>query len=158
MMPLTLIQLISEQTMQNLLPVLRLKPARLVHLATPRTVERSALVAERMERCGRFRDIRWSVQVGEKGGPELEEDLVALEGVQVVYVSCKRGGSGGRLLPLLDEINARARALGGTFTRRFLAVKQKPHGPVLANLQKRASELGIRLLFKQDLEKADPFA
>jgi len=43
---LTLIQLISEQTMQNLLPVLRLKPARLVHLATPETVGRSNHIVE----------------------------------------------------------------------------------------------------------------
>lgn len=44
--PLILIQLVSDQTMQNLLPVLRLKPQRLIHLATPRTVGRSALIAE----------------------------------------------------------------------------------------------------------------
>jgi len=43
---LTLIQLISEQTMQNLLPVLRLQPTKLVHLATPRTEARSPLIAE----------------------------------------------------------------------------------------------------------------
>jgi hypothetical protein len=116
------------------------------------------IVAERMKRCGRFRDIRWSVQIGEQGGPDLEEDIVALEGVQAVYASCKRGGARGRLLPLLDEINARARSLGGTFTRRFLAVKLKPGGRVLGNLQQRAAELGIRLLFPQDLDNADPFA
>jgi len=44
--PLTLIQLVSEQTVQNLLPVLRLRPDRLVHLAAPRTVHRSSLIAE----------------------------------------------------------------------------------------------------------------
>lgn len=116
------------------------------------------IVAERMKQCGRFRDIRWSVQVGERGGPGLEEDIVALEGVQAVYVSCKRGGARSRLLPLLDEVNARAHSLGGAFTRCFLAVCIRPRGRVLANLEQRASELGIRLLFPDDLQSADPFA
>jgi len=44
--PLTLIQLVSEQTVQNLLPVLRLRPDRLVHLAAPRTINRSNLIVE----------------------------------------------------------------------------------------------------------------
>ena len=44
--PLTLIQLISEQTMQNLVPLLALKPARVVHLATPKTAARSAQIVE----------------------------------------------------------------------------------------------------------------
>lgn len=38
---IALIQLLSEQTMQNVLPVLALKPARLVHLATPKVADRS---------------------------------------------------------------------------------------------------------------------
>ena len=116
------------------------------------------ILADNMRRCGRFRDIRWSVQVGERGGPDLEEDVVALEGVQIVYVSCKRGGHRSRLLPLLDEINARARSMGGTFTRRFLAISRKPQGQVLANLKRRANELGIGLVFPEQLKAADPFA
>ena len=44
--PLTLIQLISEQTMQNFVPLLALKPARVVHLAAPRTAARSAQIVE----------------------------------------------------------------------------------------------------------------
>jgi len=40
-MPLTLIQLISEQTVPNLLPILRLRPDRLVHLTTPKTSARA---------------------------------------------------------------------------------------------------------------------
>jgi hypothetical protein len=115
------------------------------------------IIADRMQRCGRFRDLRWSVQIGEAGGPDLEEDIVALEGVQAVYVSCKRGGGKARLLPLLDEINARARSLGGAFTRRFLAVKIKPYGRVLRNLTQRADELGVCLLFPEHLAAADPF-
>ena len=116
------------------------------------------IVAERMYQCGRFRDLRWSVQIGERGGPDLEEDIVGLEGVRVVYVSCKRSSQGGKLLPLLEQINARAAKLGGTFNRRFLAIFLKPRGNVLSNIHKRAEELGIRLIFGDDLEAADPFS
>lgn len=115
------------------------------------------LVAERMRESGRFRDLRWSVQIGERGGADLEEDLVALEGVRVAYVSCKRSSQGGKLLPQLEQIHARAAKLGGTFNRRFLAVYQRPRFAVLRNLEKRAHELGIRLVFGDDLGAADPF-
>src|SRR5438067_857322 len=43
---LALIQLISEQTMQNLVPLLALKPAHVVHLSTPKTAARSAQIVE----------------------------------------------------------------------------------------------------------------
>jgi len=116
------------------------------------------ILADRMKQCGRFRDIRWSVQVGERNGPDLEEDVVALDGVRIVYVSCKRSSQGGKLLPLLEQIHARAAKLGGAFNHRFLAIYQKPRGATLRNLQKRADELGIRLLFPGDLDQPDPFA
>jgi len=116
------------------------------------------VLARKATDSGRFRDIRWSVQVGERGGADLEEDVIALDGVQVVYISCKRGGHKARLLPLLDEITARARTLGGTFTRRYLAIYETPRGRVLDNLESRARELGIRLLFPGSLSAADPFA
>lgn len=45
-MSITLIQLISEQTMQNLVPLLALRPAHVVHLATPKTAARSAQIVE----------------------------------------------------------------------------------------------------------------
>jgi len=116
------------------------------------------IVAERMRECGRFRDLRWSAQVGERRGAELEEDVVALDGVRIVYVSCKRSSQGGRLLPLLEQINARANRLGGAFNRRFLAIQQPPIGRTLANLQQRADDLGIRLLFPSHLTQPDPFS
>lgn len=115
------------------------------------------LVAERMRESGRFRDLRWSVQIGDRGGADLEEDLVALEGVRIAYVSCKRSSQGGKLLPQLEQINARAAKLGGTFNRRFLAVYQRPKIAVLRNLERRAHELGIRLIFGDDFGAADPF-
>ena len=36
--PIALIQLISEQTMQNLMPLLALKPAKVFRLTTPKTL------------------------------------------------------------------------------------------------------------------------
>ena len=115
------------------------------------------IVAERMKECGRFRDLRWSVLVGEQNGPDLEEDVVALDGVRIVYVSCKRSSQGGKLLPQLEQINARASKIGGSFSRRILAVHEKPRGRTLANLEKRAEETGVRLIFREDLSDADPF-
>ena len=114
------------------------------------------IVAERMKQCGRFRDIRWSAKVGKRES-ELEEDVLAIEGVQIVYVSCKRGGERSRFLPLLEEIQARARSLGGVYNRRFLAVYKPPSARVLSSLKRRADELGVKILFPEDLERLESF-
>lgn len=116
------------------------------------------IIAEHLSQTGRFRDIRWSAQVGERGGPDLEEDVVALDGVRVAYFSCKRSSQGGKLLTLLEQIKARAERLGGTFNHRYLCIYRQPHGQVLRNLEKRAKELGIRLVFANHLLTPDPFA
>jgi len=116
------------------------------------------VVADAADRSGVFRDIRWSAQVGERGGADVEEDVLALDGVQIVSISCKRGGARARLLPLLEEINARARSLGGNFTRRFLAIYLPPHGAVGRNLERRANELGISLLDRRNLNLPETFA
>lgn len=115
------------------------------------------IVADAVEGSGLFRDIRWSANAGQRGGADLEEDILAIDGVQVVCISCKRGGARSRLLPQLEELNARARSLGGNFTRRFLAVHQRLSGPVARNLRQRAHELGIRLLAPEDLANPDAF-
>ncbi len=115
------------------------------------------IVADAVERSGLFRDIRWSANAGQRGGADLEEDILAVDGVQVVCISCKRGGARSRLLSQLEELNARARSLGGHFTRRFFAVNLPLAGSVAKNLTQRARELGIRLLTPSDLAKADAF-
>jgi hypothetical protein len=116
------------------------------------------VVADAAQRSGVFRDIRWSAQVGERGGPDLEEDVLALDGVQIVSISCKRGGAKARLLPLLEEMNARARSIGGNFTRRFLAVYLPRQGAIARNLERRAHELGVSLIDPQNLYRPDVFA
>jgi hypothetical protein len=116
------------------------------------------VVADAAERSGAFRDIRWSAQVGERGGADLEEDVLALDGVQIVSICCKRGGARDRLLPLLEEMNARARSMGGSFTRRFLAIYLPLRGAVARNLERRANELGVVVLNRQTLHRSDAFA
>jgi hypothetical protein len=114
-------------------------------------------VMDAAERSGRYRDLRWSVNVGERDGADLEEDIVGLAGVQMLYVSCKRGGQKARLLPLLDELNARARTIGGQFTRRILVTLLPLAGHVAKSLPQRAKELGIMLLAGEDLRTGRAF-
>ena len=64
-----------------------------------------------------------------------------------------------RLVPLLDELDNRARSIGGHFARTFLAVYQAPIGQIAANLQKRARDLGgIGIVTPQNLEDPNTFA
>jgi hypothetical protein len=117
-------------------------------------------VVDAAARSGQFRDLRWSVNIGEsQGGFDREEDIVGVDGVQIAYFSCKRGGLKARLVPLLDELDNRARSIGGQFTRRFLAVYQPPVRQNAFNLQKRAKELtGIQIITPSDLESLEVFA
>lgn len=116
------------------------------------------VVADAADRSGLFRDILWSANVGKEGGADLEEDILAVDGVEIVCISCKRGGAKGKLLPQLEELNARARSIGGNFTRRFLAVCLPTHGRIGKNLHQRAKELGIHIIAPEDFMKADTFA
>ncbi len=115
------------------------------------------IVMDAAHQSGRFRDLRWSVQVGDRSGPDMEEDIVGLDGVEMLYVSCKRGGAKSRLLPLLEETRARAASLGGSFNRRFLAVLNPPAGRVEANLRQRARDLGIKIITGNDVYRAGAF-
>lgn len=116
------------------------------------------IVCDALSKSGVARDIRWSSQVGDPRGPDVEEDVLALDGVELLYISCKRGGAGSRLLPFLDEIHSRAAMIGGRFNRRYLAVLQPPRGKVAADLRERASKLGIRLITREDVYQTGVFA
>lgn len=104
------------------------------------------IVAREASRAGVFRDLRWSAVVQDGSGAELEEDLLGMDGVQMMYVSCKRGGAKAKLLPQLEEIQSRAAGVGGIFTRRFLAVLLPPTGVFWKRLEARAKELKITLI------------
>jgi hypothetical protein len=80
-------------------------------------------VALAARKASRFRDVRWSVEVERQpGSPVFEEDLLALDGLGLAVFSCKRGGDRARLLRAFSELDAGARTLGGSMTRRFLCV------------------------------------
>ncbi|MBX3733403.1 MAG: DUF1887 family protein [Verrucomicrobiae bacterium] len=115
------------------------------------------IVMNAAERSGQFRDLRWSAQVGQRDGADLEEDILGVDGVQALCISCKRGGEKARLLPHLEELSARAHRLGGNFTRRFLAILRPLKGRLADNLNHRARELRIRILTPDDLSKPDVF-
>ena len=113
------------------------------------------IVTEALERAGRFHDLRWSADVIQQGGNDLEEDILALDGCDAVCVSCKIRGI--RLVPYLDELNGRSKAIGGTFTRAFLALHQPPTGKAWKDLLARARQLRIRLLTPDNLDTPASF-
>lgn len=117
-------------------------------------------VLDGAERSGQFHDLRWSVQVGQRQSHfQVEEDIVAVDGPRIAYFSCKRGGTRSRLVPALDELDARARAIGGNFTRRFFAVYLPPTGVTAASLRRRAMELrGIQILTRENIYSPEAFS
>ncbi len=116
------------------------------------------IVFEAAQQSGLFRDIRWSAHVGEGNGPDTEEDILGLDGVELLYINCKRSSTRNRLLPLLEEIRARAATMGGHFNRRFLAVLNPPAGKALSNLETQANRLGIRILTRHDINQIGVFS
>lgn len=133
-------------------------------------------VADAMNRSGRFRDLRWSPEVAparpsddsapeaesapDEDAPEdsaeppesgvMEEDILAVDSLQLAYVSCKRGGQGARLLRAFEEFDFSARRLGGSFTSRFLAIA-KPIAKVhFAAVQERARATRAHLVGPAD--------
>lgn len=115
-------------------------------------------VAHAAHSTGLFRDLRWSATVGPIARGGLEEDILAVDGVQIVCISCKRGGNKTRLLPHLEEFAARARRVGGNFTRRILALYVPPRGQTFIALRRRADELGINILTPSGLNNPMAFA
>ncbi len=116
------------------------------------------IVCDAAQKSGLFRDLRWSCQVGDRNGPDTEEDVLGVDGVELLYINCKRGGAKARLLPLLEEVRARAATIGGSFNRRFLALLQPPQGKTAANLQQQAARLGIRIITGQTIYQPGVFA
>lgn len=111
------------------------------------------LVANWLDSSGRYSDIRWSVTA--QAGTRMEEDVLAVEGVQLLYVCCKRGGAKAKLSRLLEEIDASARRLGGAFVRKLLAVYMPPTGLLYKNLERRARQLGIQIVTGSEILGAE---
>jgi len=115
------------------------------------------IVAETAERSHLFRDLRWSATVGERQRADLEEDILGIDGVQIICISCKRGGVGQKLLSELEQLNNRAQSIGGHFTRRFLAIYLPLRGTLKKAIPQRAQALGIRILGPSDLAQPGAF-
>ena len=118
------------------------------------------VLAEAATRSKRFHDLRWSARTGGRGwGEEQEQDLLGVQGVQIAFFSCKRGGAGAKLVSELEVVQSRARLVGGSFTRRFLCVARPPTDPTVSHaLRSRAAELGIHLITGQMLREDRAFA
>jgi len=107
---------------------------------------------------GRFRDLRWSVRVGSAGTTtDMEEDILGVDGVRLMYVSCKRGGRGARLTRLLDEVAAGSRRIGGSFGRTFLAVANLGKEGHAVNLYRCAREMNIEIITGDDIRDGHAF-
>ena len=110
--------------------------------------------------AGLFTDLRWSANFGvQSPNGKLEEDVVGLDGVQIVYCSCKRSAHGQRPLAHLEEIEARARRIGGKFARKFFAVYLPITDRSLReSLRQRAAALNIRIVGPDELAQPGGFA
>jgi hypothetical protein len=115
-------------------------------------------VADAVRQSGRFRDVRWGADAGSRRlGDSMEEDILAVDGVQIAYFSCKRGGAGGKLSRQLEEMHASAQRLGGRFVSKHFCVCIPPGGMVRESLYRRAAELGVGILTRDDLLQPDCF-
>lgn len=108
-------------------------------------------VAAFLDRRGIYRDLRWSVQTSIRNQNPIEEDLLGVEGANLLYVSCKHGDFRKSLARTVEEVDASARRLGGSFARKILAVCNPPKGRQESSLRLRCAQLGIELLFRADL-------
>ncbi len=115
-------------------------------------------VYDAIKQSGFFQELMWSANFGGgTAGGRLEEDVIGFDGMQILYVSCKRGGNRTRILPLLEEINMRAERIGGRFVHKALAIYNRPADPkLMRDLESRARQLHIRVLNGQEI--ADPQA
>jgi hypothetical protein len=116
------------------------------------------IVCEAAHQSGYATDIRWSCLVGDDKGLETEADVLGMDGVELLYISCKRGGSKSRLLPLLEETKGRANTIGGSFNRRFLAICNPPLGKTHRDLIHQAKVHGIRLITRDNVLDPEIFS
>ncbi len=106
-------------------------------------------VADAVMQCGAFADINLNIHIARGGDSPMEEDVLAVQGLQLAYFSCKRKNAE-KLMRHLEEVDASARHLGGKFAHKYLAVCHLPEA-MRSNLQKRAKQLQIKLLEPMDV-------
>ncbi len=113
-------------------------------------------VADHFDRNGQCRDIRWSVTAGSRGADstDMEEDVLAVSGANLLYVSCKRGGQREKLSRFLEETESGARRIGGSFARKVFAVFLPQKGLVRNRILNRSRELRIEFLDGETVRRA----
>lgn len=104
-------------------------------------------VLDDARRSNRFRDIRWSPRcVRADGELQIEEDILAVEDLNLAVISCKRGGERNRVLRAFEETESARRQLGGSFACGYLAMAIAPSEVVTAELQRRLQSTRVRLI------------
>jgi len=111
-------------------------------------------VARAIEACPAFSDVNPNLTIAKGGRLAMEEDVLAMQGLQLAYFSCKRS-SQDKLVRHLEEVDASARRLGGKMTRKYLAVCHLPVS-MRDGLMKGADQLHVTLL--EPTEISDPAA
>ena len=112
------------------------------------------VVAQAVEACSAFADVNVNLTIAKGGRLAMEEDVLAMQGLQLAYFSCKRSGAD-KLVRHLEEVDASARRLGGKMTRKYLAVCHLPEF-MRDGLQRRARQLHVTLIEPHEL--TDPVA
>lgn len=135
--PIALIQLISEQTMQNLVPVLALNPAKDFLLATTKTASCSANI----------------VDAGRQAAIATEPENIRLTEMPSIPETSRA----------VRRSIATAKVQGHTVVNftggtKLMSIGQ-PTGQDAVNLQKRANELNaIQIITPRDLDNLEAFA
>jgi hypothetical protein len=108
---------------------------------------------------GTYRDLRWSVEAGSRysSSTDMEEDILGIDSVNLLYVSCKRGGEKAKLSRVLEDVNSSARRIGGRFAHKMLAVYVDLNGSHRSRIENRCRELHIDLLDRQTVASVPQF-
>ena len=105
---------------------------------------------------GKARDLRWSVDAGSRSGgsTDMEEDILGVDGVNLLYVSCKRGGDKAKLSRTLEDVNSSGLRLGGDFAHKVIAVYKEISGKDRQAILNRCRELHLQLFTRDDAMRA----
>jgi hypothetical protein len=112
-------------------------------------------VAGAVADSNKFRDVVWGALVAKQGQQTLEEDLLAVQDINLSYFSCKRGGPV-RLMRQLEETDASARRLGGRMARKYFCVARLGDR-MRGDLLRRAQQLRVHVITPAELKDFSAF-
>lgn len=112
-------------------------------------------VADAVIESRAFRDVRWGAELAKHGQRKLEEDVLAVQGVQLAYFSCKRGDPK-RLMRQLEEMDASARRLGGRMVRKYFCACHLD-GRSHDDVKRRAEELHVQIVTAAEVQNFPDF-